>query len=142
MELWCGVSAGGVGVGAHGPLIKSESLGVAQAIDGLGNPFSSCGIQPLTSLFLFVACGLHSARFVYPSNTVLTPREGSRTGLGVMAPGRVNSRLNPTSGLAHNLCSTKFSRMKKAYDYCVIRTHDPCPKYHAALSATQGAIQQ
>jgi len=50
-----------------------------------------------------------------------------------MTPGRENSRLNSTSGLAHNnLCSTKFCRMKKTYDSCVIRTHneDRDPRSH------------
>ncbi len=52
----------------------------------MGNPLCLCGVQPLASLFLFVALCLHSARFVQPANTVITPPPQSAdppTGLGM-----------------------------------------------------------
>ena len=47
--------------------------GIAECLDRRGNPLCLCGVQPLASLFLFVALCLHSAWFVHPANTVITP---------------------------------------------------------------------
>lgn len=66
----------------YSPLIKSASLGVAQVIDGLGNPLVIPMQYAVAEYSQFVSTCRSSTGFVALPNTVLTPERVPR-GRGV-----------------------------------------------------------
>ena len=58
--------------------------------------------QPLASLFLFVALCLHSAQFVHPANTVITPVVDHDDGWGaIVRQGGATEREPDVDGHGH-----------------------------------------
>jgi hypothetical protein len=57
----------------YGPLIKSEAEGVAQVVDGRGNPLVIAMQYAVADYSRFVSVCRSSTRFVALPNTVLTP---------------------------------------------------------------------
>jgi hypothetical protein len=62
----------------YGPLIKSEAEGVAQVLDGLGNPLVIAMQYAVDQYSQFVSTCRSSTGFVALPNTVLTPEGGYR----------------------------------------------------------------
>ena len=62
----------------QGPLIKSEAEGVAQVLDGLGNPLVIAMQYAVDQYSQFVSTCRSSTGFVALPNTVLTPEGGYR----------------------------------------------------------------